>query len=88
MNFEFEQIDNNHQRAKVFGGWLVKAFESVCHDRAVVGGGLEEGWDWRVAMTFVPDPSHKWSLCKGVALGDGDYSGCDASAGDCPECGE
>lgn len=27
MALVWEQIDNYHQRAKVFGGWLVKAYE-------------------------------------------------------------
>ena len=28
------------------------------------------------------------SNCKGIDLGDGDFSGCDASGGDCPTCGK
>lgn len=56
---EFEQIDDNHQRAKVPGGWIVKAFENVLHDSQ---GTFEFGWDWRVAMCFVPDPNHEWEI--------------------------
>jgi hypothetical protein len=26
--------------------------------------------------------------CKGIALGDGNFSGCTATGGDCPECGK
>lgn len=26
--------------------------------------------------------------CKGIDLGDGNFSGCDQSAGDCPTCGK
>jgi hypothetical protein len=26
--------------------------------------------------------------CEGIDLGDGNFSGCDQSAGDCPECGK
>ena len=26
--------------------------------------------------------------CKGIDLGDGNFSGCNASDGDCPECGK
>jgi len=26
--------------------------------------------------------------CKGIAIGDGNWSGCNASAGDCPACGK
>ena len=55
----FEHIDDNHQRAKVFGGWLVKAFESVCHESL---GIMEDGYAFRVAMTFVPDPNHEWTI--------------------------
>ena len=57
---KFEQIDDNHQRAKVFGGWLVKAYENVMHN--MVDQELNDGWDWRVAMTFVPDPKHQWII--------------------------
>tara|TARA_R110000744_G_scaffold378557_1_gene494873 strand:+ start:527 stop:823 length:297 start_codon:yes stop_codon:yes gene_type:complete len=28
------------------------------------------------------------TVCKGIAIGDSNFSGCDASAGDCPECGK
>ncbi len=63
MEFVFERIDDEHERAKVFGGWIVKASSSVYHlDNGVSQGG--EGWDWRITMTFVPDPAHEWSLCK------------------------
>lgn len=61
MKFEFTDIDNYHQRAKVIGGWLVKTHESVYHlGTSVSAGG--DGWDLRVAMTFVPDPDHKWVI--------------------------
>jgi len=55
----WEQIDSNHQRAQVFGGWLVKTFEDVNH---FTENGLQQGYDWRVAMTFIPDPQHEWVL--------------------------
>lgn len=57
---EFEEIDAYHQRAKVHGGWLVKAHEPVAH--STDSNGMQDGWDWRVAMAFVPDPKHEWSL--------------------------
>ena len=59
MKFKFHDIDENTQRAMVHGGWLVKTYESICHDR---GGSLDSGWDWRVAMVFVPDPCHLWHI--------------------------
>lgn len=56
---DWEEIESNLQRAKVRGGWLVKTFEDVTHrDEA----GAQDGWDWRVAMTFVPDPNHEWEF--------------------------
>lgn len=56
----WEVIDTNHHRAKVFGGWLVKAYEDVIHDKPEQG--MVSGWDWRVAMCFVPDPEYKWEV--------------------------
>lgn len=56
----WEQIDNYHQRAKIEGGWLVKAYEDVVHD--TTDRGLQPGWDFRMAMAFVPDSKHIWKL--------------------------
>lgn len=55
----WEQIDDYHQRAKVFGGWLVKAYEQCAHPEQ-----YERTWqfDLRVAMAFVPDPQYQWKL--------------------------
>ena len=58
---KFESIDAQHERAKVIGGWLVKAYENVYH-RGDVYSPSGDGWDWRVAMTFVPDPHHAWEV--------------------------
>lgn len=55
---EWEQIDDHHQRAKIYGGWLVKTFENVSHITDV--NGHMDGYDWRVSMCFVPDQDHKW----------------------------
>lgn len=56
----WEQIDNFHQRAKVFGGWLVKSYLDVYdwNDER----GYERGYNWRESMAFVPDPKHEWKL--------------------------
>jgi len=45
----WEAIDDFHSRAKVKGGWLVKAWE-------------EDSSGTRMAMCFVPDPMHGWTL--------------------------
>ena len=57
---KWERIDDYHQRAKVPGGWLVKAHENVIHfteDR-----GMESGWDYRISMCFVPDSEYQWEV--------------------------
>ena len=62
MKFEWETIDSYHFRAKVIGGWLVKVTEDVSHPDGY--GAASNGWDWRIAMAFVPDPSHEWEIEK------------------------
>ena len=57
---EWEQIDDYHHRAKVHGGWLVKANENVRTN--TVDGGWEHGYEWTVSMCFVPDPMYAWKL--------------------------
>lgn len=62
---EWEAIDNYHERAKIFGGWLVKAYSLIEH-----AAYSESGWTWQreqsqemqVTMTFVPDAKHEWNL--------------------------
>jgi len=55
---EWEVIDPYLQRAKIPGGWLVKAYEDVVHDREHAG--MVPGWDFRIALCFVPDPDYAW----------------------------
>ena len=62
MKFEWEIIDPYHQRAKILGGWLVKAYEDVIHNQEQYGQGMSGGWDWRIAMCFVPDEGHYWKI--------------------------
>ena len=59
VKLEWEQLDEYHQRAKVFGGWLVKAYEDVIHNHEF--NGMVSGWDFRATMAFVPDPKHEWT---------------------------
>ena len=58
ITLQWEQIDNYHQRAKIFGGWLVKAFADVSHQ--TIDRGMCQDFDWRIAICFVPDPKHEW----------------------------
>lgn len=56
----WEQIDAYHQRAKVLGGWLVKAFQDV--SIYTEHAGMQSGWDFTACMSFVPDANHEWKL--------------------------
>jgi len=60
ITLNWKQIDNYHKRASIPGGWLVKAFEDVKEDRSAYGQGMKAGWQWRIAICFVPDPNHEW----------------------------
>jgi hypothetical protein len=62
MEFKFEKIDAEHFRTKVPGGWIVKAYERVVHNSDI--NGMIDGWDWRIAMVFIPDQFHKWTIDK------------------------
>lgn len=56
----WEKIDDYHKRAKIKGGWLVRAREPV---RSYIGDGKwEYGYEWAVAICFVPDALHAWAL--------------------------
>jgi len=61
-NINWEIIDDDHKRLNVYGGWLVKAYENVAHCQMQNDGCIsgEYGYDWRVAMCFVPDANHNW----------------------------
>jgi hypothetical protein len=60
---KWEDVGNNTYigRARVPWGWLVYMTEPVIHDRSNWGQGMETGWDYRPAVTFVFDPFHWWN---------------------------
>jgi hypothetical protein len=57
---QWEVIDPYHQRAKVIGGWLVKAYEDVLTQGTGFTAVGKNGYEWRMAMTFIPDQGHYW----------------------------
>lgn len=59
---EWEEIDRFHKRAKVFGGWIVKAYEKIYEDSP---RGWQSGYNWRASMCFVPDSNHEWKIGEG-----------------------
>ena len=65
MKLEWETIDNYHTRAKVFGGWLVKAYECQEHASYMTDQGYwarTQSHEMSVSMAFVPDPQHRWDI--------------------------
>lgn len=88
IEFEFEQIDAYHTRTKVFGGWIVKSISDV-HVKMHEDMPPTDGYEWRESMVFVPDAKHEWHFCQGIEIskGSGEFSGCTATGGDCPTCG-
>lgn len=58
MNWEV--IDDYHQRLSVRGGWIFQVCSDVMHNRSDTGQGMIGGWDYRVAICFIPDPNHEW----------------------------
>lgn len=56
----WERIDDYTERAKVHKGWLVKVSQDVLTD--VADGRRDVGYEWRIAICFVPDPMHGWTL--------------------------
>ena len=55
----WNQIDKYHHIAQVPGGWMFKAYADVAH--MDLDGFPQSGWDWRVSITFIPDPSHMYA---------------------------
>ena len=59
---KWEKIEDEHAgqmyRTATPTGWLVYRVDDVLHD--VYGRGLESNFEWRSALTFVPDPEHIW----------------------------
>lgn len=65
----WQQLDYNHFRLKVPGGWLVKTFEDVTHYRQDTCT-FDQGHDFRCAMCFIPDPEYKWLETETILYGE------------------
>lgn len=55
-NMIFEEIDSVMDRAKVFGGWIVR-----CESRNYISES-DESYTYSYSICFVPDPKHAWKL--------------------------
>ena len=59
---DWEQIEDYTQRARVHGGWLVKVFEDAHIRMSVDQLVAQSGYEWRIALAFVPDPNYEWKI--------------------------
>ena len=59
---DWEMIDGWHYRLKVPGGWVLKVLEDIFHYPGINDRGT--GFDWRIAICFIPDPDHLWKVEK------------------------
>jgi hypothetical protein len=46
------------ERSRTPTGWLVRETQEVVQPSAA--SPLDSGYQWRVSLTFVPDPEHVW----------------------------
>jgi hypothetical protein len=55
---EYSSFYEETSRLRVFGGWIVRNL--ICFDDESMEN---NGWqEMKSAITFVPDPDHKWAL--------------------------
>lgn len=59
------ESNSEYSRAKVFGGWLVKFAEDVFTNLYSDSTPIT-GYEWRSAVTFIPDPNHDWGKEKAI----------------------
>ena len=59
-DIQWETIDAFVSRARTPTGWLVRQYADVCHIGADQNEYITSGYDWRVSLTFVPDPDGVW----------------------------
>jgi hypothetical protein len=62
MKFEWERVDKDTCRAKVFGGWLVKCYETSHQYDHRQETFIE--WGCTSSVTFIPDVNHEWEIDK------------------------
>jgi len=57
LSWEWEQLDPNTRRAKVFGGWILHAY--TCAPNTSDSNRVKCISE---TMTFVPDNNHQWHI--------------------------
>lgn len=60
MSLVWEKVDADIERTRTPGGWLVRQFNDVAHIGADLNNYVTTGYDWRVTLTYVPDPDGVW----------------------------
>ncbi len=70
IKLDWEELDSSdgfyYRRAKVFGGWLVNCSADVMSPiytgYTIPPYEYKQGYEWRISITFVPDPNHQWII--------------------------
>lgn len=62
MKLIWEKVEDSIERTRTPTGWLVREVCDVAHFNARNHESITTGYDWRVAMTFVPDPDGQWLI--------------------------
>lgn len=63
---KWEKVEDGMYRSRTPTGWLVRECGEVAHIGPELNEYVTTGYDWRVAMVFVPDPDGVW-LKEGAA---------------------
>lgn len=50
----------SYSRIAIPGGWLVEGLTNVLTQLS--DGRMDQGFDWRASIAFVPDPEHLWKI--------------------------
>lgn len=62
LNNEWEKVNDNTKRLKVFRGWIIKVEEIVYKNN---GYNIDDGIERRdISTTFISDPKHEWKISK------------------------
>lgn len=59
---KWEKVEDGMYRTRTPSGWLVRESSEVAHIGNDKNEYITTGYDWRVSLTFVPDPDGLWLL--------------------------
>lgn len=65
MQFQWERLDQNTQRVKVLGGWLVKTETTLYNCMTINTSPCASYLNFHIptlSVVFIPDEFHKWDV--------------------------